>query len=168
MQAKERDLMREWTIILRDHVPSRPDACRWLLDELARSPANLKELLLSADDTVRDAAADVLHVTLRTAVVAAGGGDREGNGGDLVGEGVAEDVYLAAFAEIAAMEGGRGHEGTGEGDLVKPFFAVGQESTPEQDESDQEERPSVRFCQGGVKGGGGQQVGRGRVAYYSC
>lgn len=92
VQAREREEMRAWAAMLKASLPARPAACRWLLNEMFRSPPTLKELLLSKDDAVREATATVLRASLRQAAVSAGCGPE---GRDAAGE-----AYVAAFEAV--------------------------------------------------------------------
>lgn len=112
--------MGNWAELLSKHLPKRSDACRWLLDELGCVPETVKELLLSSDEAVREAAGLVMSAALRQSMATAGGaGGRDG----------VEDAYLAAYAAAVEQEE-HGEEGLevgehGDGLSAEGFVAVG-------------------------------------------
>lgn len=106
----------DWVAMLEIALPARPSACRWLLNEMFFSPANLKELLLAQDDAVRDAAASVFHAALRQVTISAGGGPN----GDAAGE-----AYNEAFetATEGVRSGAQG-EASADGENDEGFVTV--------------------------------------------
>lgn len=130
VQARERELMAHWAELLRNILPHRLDACLWLLNELGRFPTILKELVLSPEDTVRQAVALVAGVALRQCMLTASGagdGGRSEDGND--------DVYRAAYmAAVREQEEFVGWQG-GE-KLAQGFVAVGQEDVAAEAEDD--------------------------------
>lgn len=103
--------MRQWSPVLKKNLQTRPDACCWLLNELARSHSttenSLKELLLSPDDIVRHSTMTVCCSALRGAAFAAGGGGSNDGCGRENGDAMSEyDVYRRAYtAEMEEEEG---------------------------------------------------------------
>lgn len=114
--------MTQWAEMLRNNLPHRSDACRWLLSELGHFPTILKELLLSPEETVRQAAASVADAALRQCMLTAGGAGGGGRSQD--GEG---DAYLAAYTAAAEEQDRQEAERFDWGqDLGQGFVAVGQ------------------------------------------
>lgn len=145
VQARERELMTQWAEMLRKHLPYRPDACRWLLSELGRSPTILKELLLSAEEAVRQAAASVADAALRQCMLAAGGGGG-GECGGVSQDGVG-DVYLEAYtAAVEEQDRLEAEEFNWGQDLGEGFVAMGQGSvdTGAQDDGTSVAQKTVR------------------------
>eukprot|EP00903_Cladosiphon_okamuranus_P019913 g18301.t2 len=127
VQARERELMAHWAELLRNILPHHSDACVWLLSELGRSPTILKELVLSPDDSVRQAAAAVAGVALHQCMLTASGARDRGKSED--GN---DDVYRAAYLEqeqeYLGWQGGE--------NLAHGFVAVGQEDVAAEAEDD--------------------------------
>lgn len=131
MQARERELMAHWAELLRNILPHHSDACLWLLSELGRFPTILKELVLSPDDSVRQAAAAVAGVALHQCMLTASG---TGDGGK--SEDGNDDVYRAAYM-AAAREQEEEYLGWQEAEiLAQGFVAVGQEDVAAEAEDD--------------------------------
>lgn len=115
--------MTQWAEMLSNYLPNRSDACRWLLNELGHFPTILKELLLSPDETVRQAAASVADTALRRCMLAAGGG----GGGGGRSQGRDSDASLGLYAAAAEEQERQEAEGLNWGqDLGEGFVAVGQ------------------------------------------
>lgn len=123
--------MAHWAELLSNILPHRLDACLWLLSELGRFPTILKELVLSPEDSVRQAVAVVAGVALRQCMLTASGA---GDGGR--SEGGGDDVYRAAYM-AAAREQEDEYLGWQEGENVaQGFVAVGQGDVATEAEDD--------------------------------
>lgn len=101
--------MNEWAMKLSKYIPARPEVCRWLLNELGTGhpkATTLKELLLSADDSVRAAAGVVLQAALRQSAAVVRGTSSGARGGDCP---LAADdgPYVAAYAGVMREQDGR-------------------------------------------------------------
>ncbi|CAB1113461.1 unnamed protein product [Ectocarpus sp. CCAP 1310/34] len=124
VQAQERELMTTWAGMVRQHLPLRPEACRWLLKELGGSPSTLKELLLSPEESVRYAATSVATAALQRCMQAASNdsGGEPGGGGGPGGDG--DDAYTAAYAAAIEARDRREFPG-GQGGTAEEFVALG-------------------------------------------
>lgn len=114
--------MTTWAGMVRQHLPLRPEACRWLLNELGGSPSTVKELLLSPDESVRYAATSVATAALQRCMQAA----NDDSGGDPGGEGGpgGDDAYMAAYAAAIEARDRREFPG-GQGGTPEGFIALG-------------------------------------------
>lgn len=114
-------MMGHWAGLLRNILPHRSDACVWLLSELDHFPTVLKELVLSREDSVRQAVAVVAGVALRQCMLTASGARDRGRLED-----VNDDVYRAAYMAAAREQEDDNLGWQGEEHLAQGFVAVGQ------------------------------------------
>lgn len=123
--------MAHWAELLSKVLPNRSDACLGLLSELGRFPIILKELVLSQEESVRQAAAAVAGVALRQCMLTASGagdGGRAEDGND--------DAYRAAYVASAGEQADDHLGWQGGENLAQGFVAVGQGDVAAEAEDD--------------------------------
>ena len=162
--------MIEWSRLLANRLGYRPGACRWLLDELARSPTALEELLLSPHDVVRDAVMPLVFEALNQSMRTASGRSldpdyptgsrRDGDGGIQDAYGAAHDKATLFTSEVDGDGNGGDAERASEerrsgdgcfADDADGFVAVGRDgvgtaaASVKQDNENRRAKKSVRL-----------------------
>lgn len=122
--------MTHWVQLLSKSLPRSSDTCLWLLSELGRFPIILKELVLSAEESVRHAAAEIAGVALQQCMLTASGagdGERSEDG---------NDIYRSAYEAAAGEQADVNLEWQAGENLAEGFVAVGQGDVAAETEDD--------------------------------